>query len=328
MITTLTILFMLTRAFSQISATVGNTTLTLTSGATLSLDQDPNSPSYPNDFYRRIQISNTNIYALGSNNIVDIYKKADPTQKVQLFSNYSYGSHLPYTMIDIAINSAESTMVLSSYFNSILQHLAFGLNSTGVTALKNISGDHSFSTSPFQVFLKDGEVYTYFREASGNDSFYIVNLIDNSSKTITLGVSNCQIAVSPNKQNALIWDKRSNLYIYSLPSLALVYTYTLSANSPATRTDMISFSSDSRMAILESDNLNPVRVINLTDFSTIANITVHGTIQSSTFLDPLNRFILIVASSGNIIYDLKTSTQGSLSKSFSPSSISVDSSVS
>lgn len=104
--TMLPFLILLPMAYSQLIATFGNITLTLTSANNLSLTQDPASPQYPNDFYRRVQLGVTNLYALGSNNIVEVYNKADPSQQVQIFTDYTYGHSLPFEMVDMTINDA------------------------------------------------------------------------------------------------------------------------------------------------------------------------------------------------------------------------------
>lgn len=64
-------------------------------------------------------------------------------------------------------------------------------------------------------------------------------------------VANCKLAVTPNRLKAVAWNNRSRLYIYSIDNnLTLQYIYNVSLNSAAFRTDTISFSSDSQLAVL------------------------------------------------------------------------------
>lgn len=70
MFSILTLMAYIITAQTQIATTFGDISLNFSLGISLSLFQDPASPLFPNDFYRRIQLGLTYIYTLGSNNIV------------------------------------------------------------------------------------------------------------------------------------------------------------------------------------------------------------------------------------------------------------------
>ena len=80
-------------------------------------------------------------------------------------------------------------MILTSFFFSRLKYLCFGLDSTGVATLHNITGDVVYSTNIYLTFLRNNEVYTYFSNSAGNDFFFIVNLENNSTRELTLDKS-------------------------------------------------------------------------------------------------------------------------------------------
>lgn len=135
----------------------------------------------------------------------------------------------------------------------------------------------------------------------------------------------CKMAVTPDKSKALVWNNRSTVYIYSISdAFTLLHVYNLSYSVTVNRTGSISFSSDSQLAIVEVDTLKPVRVVNLTDFTTIANISVNGAITSTSFLDFDNRFLIVFAASATVIYDLKYQQFNTLTPKLLTSSITPD----
>lgn len=67
---------------------------------------------------------------------------------------------------------------------------------------------------------------------------------------------------------------------------------------------MLAFSDDSELVLIETGNINPLRVFNLTDYTVKLNIPETG-IYSLSFLDNSNRFVLLRTISSTQIYDLK-----------------------
>lgn len=145
---TFSILLLVTIAHSQLTTTNGGVSMNIFQTNTLLIQVDSSSPFYPSDFYRNVVIVGSHIYALGSNNIVQIYNIADLSLPPQVFANYSYSSSPPYCMVYLSVDENESLMVLTSFSNSKLEHLVFSLNSSKVGVYLNKSDMYSFSTSP------------------------------------------------------------------------------------------------------------------------------------------------------------------------------------
>jgi hypothetical protein len=170
----------------------------------------------------------------------------------------------------------------------------------------------------------------YFSKTDQNDFMFIVDVVHNWTRTFSLSCSNCKIAISPDRAKALVWDNTSKVFIFD-PNENFVnrYNFTQSVNAAAdSRTDSISLSSDGSMAILETDEIHPIRIINLSTYTTIANITVSERVLSTSFVDPQNRFILIRTATQSILYDLQTSASGTSSENLNVRSLFGDSSVS
>ena len=135
------------------------------------------------------------MYLLGSNNIVQVCEKYHPNNQIQVFSDYSFSNTTQYNFLDMAINPTETEMILTSYKATTLEHLLFSITPSGIGPLVNITGSYSIST-PDKIFVKGNHIYTYIKGSGpNNDSFYIVNKIDNSSSTIVLTTKGCSIAV-------------------------------------------------------------------------------------------------------------------------------------
>ena len=69
---------------------------------TFTVTQDPASP-FSTDFYRSFHKGTSNIYLLGSNNIVQIYQKAYPNAPVQNYTDYNFSVVHPYTFVDLSL---------------------------------------------------------------------------------------------------------------------------------------------------------------------------------------------------------------------------------
>lgn len=164
---------------TQSTSSIANSSVTIFQGVALSLYQDPLSPLYPNDFFLDMEIGTNNIYTLGSNGIVQVHRKADPSQKVQTFTNFSYGMNLAYVLKEMCLNQVEDLMILTSYSGSTLVHLVFSVSQDGIEDYQYTRGVHTFSTQPAETFIKGNYVYTYFSLSNSNDLVYKVNILNN-----------------------------------------------------------------------------------------------------------------------------------------------------
>jgi hypothetical protein len=70
----------------------------------------------------------------------------------------------------------------------------------------------------------------------------------------------------------------------------------------------VTFSSDSQFAIIETDSLNSLKIIELTSgsFSTVHSISISETVQYASFLNSSNDFILIFKQTALTLIDLTT----------------------
>jgi hypothetical protein len=70
----------------------------------------------------------------------------------------------------------------------------------------------------------------------------------------------------------------------------------------------VSFSADSALAIIETDSLNPLRVVNLTSgsFEIICSINISETVQYAHFLNASNNLVVVFRQSATVLLDLTT----------------------
>jgi hypothetical protein len=217
-------------------------------------------------------------------------------------------------------------LALSGFSNSTLRHIIYNTADEALPLLSFvIETPTAMAKSPWTTFLANTVVYSFFRVSGLNDSLHCLHLSDNSTSIITLPTTNASIAISPDRRLALVWTQYSKVYFFDIThNFSLLSTYNGSAvNVPGT-TQCIKFSSDSAFAILETGNLNPVRVINLTDFTIAFSVNISKVIISVDFLDVKNRFIFINCPSIAYVYDTVTSTLLAFNASLNATSVLVD----
>ena len=104
----------------------------------------------------------------------------------------------------------------------------------------------------------------------------------------------------------VVWDNTGSVYIYNASSFVLKYTY-VPINQPNTQTTQsINFNSLSTLIAIQTDNYNPVIVLELQTFTVKNTITINDVIKDVQFLDSNDRFLSIVCLSSNKIVDLTT----------------------
>ena len=114
------------------------------------------------------------------------------------------------------------------------------------------------------------------------------------------GIKNYSIAITPDRNKAVLWSQNnSNLYVHTLDTVfTQEYHYNGSLTASANVPYSISFSADSQIAIIEYDSIHPTILMNLSDFSIIANISIGFTVSSAMFLDNSSRFVMLQTSFG------------------------------
>jgi hypothetical protein len=122
------------------------------------------------------------------------------------------------------------------------------------------------------------------------------------------------------------WTHYTELFIYNISSnFTLLYNYKGIMVNPKDTTQKISFSADSLLILLETDNHNPVQIFNLSSFTVVASITnARSKIVSVGFLDIANRYVLINCNSFTYAYDTMTSTLSTFNSTLGANSVTVD----
>ena len=87
------------------------------------------------------------------------------------------------------------------------------------------------------------------------------------------------MAVSPNYVIGVTWTSQTSCLFYNLSSLTQIGSYKPVSTPIAGVTNSITFSKDSQYAVIETDNYNPIVVINLNNFTVAYSITVIDTIK-------------------------------------------------
>ena len=126
-------------------------------------------------------------------------------------------------------------------------------------------------------------------------------------------ISYTNLVLSPDSNKILIWTPQSTVRLVdsSTPaSLVLQNTWT-PQNIPSVPdcTQTISFSQDSSLAIVETDNFNPIAILNTSDLSEVHTIDVFEAVQSAHFVNSSNFFVVIFGETTTFFVDLDTGGQ-------------------
>ena len=69
-------------------------------------------------------------------------------------------------------------------------------------------------------------------------------------------------------------------------------------------TGEITFSQDSNLAIIETDDRNPIQVLNLANYAVVYSVSINDTIHSAHFLDSANTMMIVFGQSSTVIVNL------------------------
>ena len=81
---------------------------------------------------------------------------------------------------------------------------------------------------------------------------------------------------------------------------------TMAVSPTADTTQKITFSQDSSLAIIETDNINPLLIYSMTSYSIIHQIPISAQIYEAHFLDSSNELIAVFTNISFIIVNLTT----------------------
>ena len=112
------------------------------------------------------------------------------------------------------------------------------------------------------------------------------------------------MAVTPDHKKAIIWENTSSFQVISLVDMETTFDQRTMTVSPTS--EKITFSQDSSLAIIETDNLNPLLIYSMTSYNIVHHIPISAQIYSAHFLDSSNELIAIFTNISFIIVNLTT----------------------
>ena len=115
------------------------------------------------------------------------------------------------------------------------------------------------------------------------------------------------MAVTPDHKKAIIWDITTSFQVVSLVDMETTFdSRAMTASPTADITQKITFSKDSSLAIIETDNINPLLIYSMTSYNIVHQIPISAQIYSAHFLDSSNELIAIFTNISFIIVNLTT----------------------
>ena len=112
-----------------------------------------------------------------------------------------------------------------------------------------------------------------------------IDFTGNLISQITMSIDYKKMDVTPDFQKALVWNYASVVKIFDLTTMTILHTYSPPVLTPYYRTRKITFSHDSSLALLETSDINPIIVINMSTFSDQNVFTTTSIIYTAFFLN-------------------------------------------
>ena len=182
-----------------------------------------------------------------------------------------------YSIIDFDVSTSELNTIFGTtdtLFNFYVYQLLGPLYSLGFQ-IKFTS-----TLIPANVFISSGKIWT-LTVAVG-----LTSMVQIYDETTGMPINGTSISIDYTKMRvnsaytiAAIWSDSSAVILMNMTDLT-IFTTLIPSNSPLFPvTETITFSQDSLLAIIETDHLNPIIVVDLTNFQTIHNISVNQKIN-------------------------------------------------
>ena len=112
------------------------------------------------------------------------------------------------------------------------------------------------------------------------------------------------MAITPDYQQALIWNQVSTIKVINLTTMQPTHTETPFPPPPSSTTNKITFSADSSLAIIEMDQHQPTLVLDLRTFLPVHQVSVNESIRGAYFLNNSNRYLFLLLQSSSQLIDL------------------------
>lgn len=132
-----------------------------------------------------------------------------------------------------------------------------------------------------------------------------------------------KVSISPDKGKGAFYNNESIVYLYDFHNFSLLHTF-YPDNSSLRATCTVTFDSSSSYMIIESDNANPLQVVDITNYSIIFNASYPGIIFAASFIGVSTNFIVVIGDSGNCLIDTRTGLKYSISEMVISSIFAVD----
>lgn len=141
-----------------------------------------------------------------------------------------------------------------------------------------------------------------------SSSLFTKFLNNNVVTTHITSNSYIHMAFSPDFNFLFIWNYYSTFKVLDANSLTPLLTITPNNTPTLNSTQKVTFSSDSSLAILETDSHNPIAIYNLTSLTEEWTITIPDIIHSAHFLNDSNQFIIVFGTNSTTLVDILTGT--------------------
>lgn len=212
------------------------------------------------------------------------------------------------TITTFDVTRAENTAIFISNMPTE-NGLIWDIN--GNTKLISYLQNLTISPAPLAV-QKNHNIIAVLTDAGGGLSQILV--YDQLTEASFLGTSfpNTfrRMTSNPNFNKIIVWSEWSEVTALRTSDLNNVSHWVPPATPLlANCTQKIIFSSDSSLMIVETDQYNPLVVLNTSNFQEVYSVVINDSIKEAHFLNSSNNFLIVSAQSSVIIVDLATSVQ-------------------
>ena len=111
-------------------------------------------------------------------------------------------------------------------------------------------------------------------------------------------------SIAPDFSLGLFWTSATIVNIVRMSNLTIVHSWTPPNPVAGDITAKITFSSDSSLAIIKTDSINPIQIMELSTFQIVKTVQIADTISEAHFLDSSNEVVVVFGSTATYVADL------------------------
>jgi hypothetical protein len=165
---------------------------------------ESNCPYYPNNFFRSMSLSGNSAYFLDGDGLIAVYPRADPTINQMVIRDFKYAStYLYLTNLAFTLDNSIATITRPVLRTTLPSVYSVATDNTWTHA--NYTKPYYSRTYPSHLTVSGSLVFTQFKKATG-DVMFICDFVASTSVNVSLSVSNYNMAVTPNRQKAILWS--------------------------------------------------------------------------------------------------------------------------